>query len=98
MYLTPNRFKRYPFAVWFIGPLWGILDTKADPPCIVQEFDTEDEAWVHALALNQSYWSEQEAKSAAYWAIQKASEESLRPVTLGVFVSLWTRLKAVLRP
>jgi hypothetical protein len=47
MYLTPNRFKKYPFAVWFIGPLWGILDTKADPPCIVQEFDTEDEAWEH---------------------------------------------------
>ena len=97
MYLTPNRFKRYPFTVWFIGPLWGILDTKADPPCIVQEFDTEDEAWVHALALNQSYWSEQEAKSAAYWAIQKASSESLGHAVADGGASLWTRLKAVLR-
>ena len=98
MYLTPNRFKRYPFAVWFTGHLWGILATKADPPYIREEFDTEDEAWVHALALNQSYWSEQEAKSAAYWAIQKASSESLDHAVANGGASLWTRLKAVLRP
>ena len=98
MYLTANMFKKYPYTVRGTGFGWGVLNTKADPPYIGEEFDTEAQAWAHIKVLNEQYWLEHQAQRAACWAIQKASEESLRPLPSGVFSSLWTRLKAVLPP
>jgi len=98
MRLTHNMFKKYPYTVRGTGFGWGVLNTKADPPYIGEEFDTEAEAWAHIKILNEQYWLERQAQREAFWAIQKALEESSRPLPSGVFSSLWTRLKTVLRP
>ena len=96
MYLTPNRFKRYPYTVVATGFGWGILDrTERTPYLIGEEYDTEGEARAIAEPLNEQHWLAEEAKSQAYWAI-RAAEESSRPLPLASSASLWTRLKAFL--
>ena len=95
MYLTPNRFKSYPYTVVATGFGWGVLDRTVDPPYIRgEESDTEEEAQSIAEPLNEQHWLAEEAKSQAYWAIRAAEESSRSPVSSS---SLWTRLKALLR-
>jgi len=95
MYLTANRFKRYPYTVVATGFGWGILDRTVDPPYIMgEESDTEEEARSIAEPLNEQHWLAEEAKWQAIRAIRAAEESSRSPVSSS---SLWTRLKALLR-
>ena len=76
MLVRPINRQKYPYTVRFTESEWGVLNTKADPPCIECVFATEEEAWAEALMRNKQYWLGLEAERAAYWAIQKAADSA----------------------
>ena len=97
MIFRPINRDKYPHTVRGTGFGWGVLDTSASTPYIRAEFDTCDEAWDYAHALNRQHWLELDSSRQTYWAIQKACEGTQRPSTLNACALLAIRLMVRVR-
>ena len=99
MYLSRTIHERYPYFAFATGTGWRVLDCLAEGRTFVsEEYDDKEDALAHIKPLNERYWLEWRAGIDAEIAIRTAREQSAPPPSSSGSSSLWTRLKAVLRP
>ena len=99
MHLSRTVYERYPYFAFATGTGWRVLDCKAEGRTFIsEEYDDKEDALVHVKSLNERYWLEWRAGIDAQIAIRTAREQSAPPPSSSGSSSLWTRLKAVLRP
>jgi hypothetical protein len=78
MIFRPINPQRYPCTLRLTVFGFGVLNCMSDPPSIVREFDTENEAWAYIKKTNELYWLEFEAQRTAYWIIERVAGRSRR--------------------
>jgi hypothetical protein len=99
MYLSRTIHERYPYFAFATGTGWRVLDCKAEGRTFIsEEYDDKEDALAHVKVLNERYWLEWRAGIDAQVAIRTAREQSAPPPSSSGSSSLWTWLKAVLRP
>ena len=99
MHRSRTIHERYPHFAFATGTGWRVLDCKAEGRTFIsEEYDDKEDALVHVKVLNERYWLEWRAGIDAQIAIRTAREQSALPPSSSGSSSLWTRLKAVLRP